>query len=194
MRSISWGYVSYKDRINARIAHPLYLMECAILVGVLLVAWAESNYLSPVIRKRISILLTVVFVVSGIINAMFTPAAVKDVKHKAELREIKNREADLLYAYTSENPRTYYLLDVYSTVDYTEQIFTDDIHKKGNTQLAGGWAALSPLDTYKQSFYEDIDTWQFITSVEREGINSNDIICDQNGKTVFYVYNVKDVR
>ncbi len=194
MRSISWGYVSYKDRINARIAHPLYLMECAILVGVLLVAWAESNYSSPVIRKRISILLTVVFVVAGIINAMFTPAAVKDVKHKAELREIKNREADLLYAYTSENPRTYYLLDVYSTVDYTEQIFTEDVHKKGNTQLAGGWAALSPLDTYKQSFYEDIDSWQFITSTEREGLISKDTICDNNGETVFYVYNVKDVR
>jgi hypothetical protein len=48
--------------------------------------------------------------------------------------------------------------------------------------------------TYKQSFYEDTDSWQFITSTEREGLNSTDTICDQNGETVFYVYNVKDVR
>ena len=194
MRSISWGYVSYKDRINARIAHPLYLMESAILVGVLLVAWAESNYSSQLIQKRISILLTVVFVIAGIINAMFIPAAVRDVKYKAQLREIKNKEADLLYEYTAENPRTYFFLDVYSTVDYTEQIFFTEEHKKGNTQLAGGWAALSPLDTYKQSFYEDEDKWQFITSLKREELAPTDTIVDASGTEVFYVYNVKDVR
>lgn len=194
MRSISWGYVSYKDRINARIAHPLYLMESAILVGVLLVAWAESNYSSQLIRKRISILLTVVFVIAGIINAMFIPASVRDVKYKAQLREIKNKEVDLLYEYTAKNPRTYYFLDVYSTVDYTEQIFFTEEHKKGNTQLAGGWAALSPLDSYKQSFYEDEDKWQFITSLKREELAPTDTIVDALGTEVFYVYNVKDVR
>ena len=194
VRIVDWGYISYKDRINARVAHPLYLMECAMLVGVLLVAWAESNYSSQTVRKRISVLLAVVFVISGLINTLFMPSSIHDVRDKSALREQKNLLADALYNYTSENPRTYYLIDVYSTVDFTEQIFGDDEHKKGNTQLAGGWAALSPLDTYKQSYYQDTDEWMFITAFENEDVKPADEIKNENEDTLFYVYYVKDIR
>lgn len=194
MRFICWGFIFYRGRINARIAHPLYLIECSILIGMFLVAWAESNYSSLIIRKRITILLAVVFIISSLINALFMPGAVRDVRDKAMLREQYNKEEDLLYTYTSENPRTYYLLDVYSTVNYTEQIFTSVKYKKGNTQLAGGWAALSPLDTYKQSFYADTDEWEFITKEKREGVKIMDTIKDEEDNPVFYVYMVKDVR
>lgn len=192
-RLLTWGYISYKDRINARVAHPLYLMECSMLVGVLLVAWAESNYSSALIKKRISILLAVVFVTAGIINAMFIPGSINDVKYKSELREQKNKRQEALYMYTASNPRTYYLIDVYSTVDFTEQIFDSIKYKKGNTQLAGGWAALSPLDDYKQKYYSDTDEWRFISADIIENIDPVDEIKDEEGETCFYVYMIKDV-
>jgi hypothetical protein len=79
-------------------------------------------------------------------------------------------------------------------VDFTEQIFGDEEHKKGNTQLAGGWAALSPLDTYKQSYYQDTDEWMFITAFENEDVKPADEIKNENEDTLFYVYYVKDIR
>lgn len=193
MRMVSWGYVSYKGRINARIAHPMYFCEVVILVGILLVAWAESDYRSEVARKRITALLTIAFLLSNVVNAMYIPSSIKDVKDKSAIREEYNQEVKALYSYTSSNPREYYLLDVYSTVNYTERIFDTTQFGKGNTQLAGGWMALSPLDNYKQGYYSN--EYKFITSTQREELEAVDEIKNSDDtETLFYVYNVSDVK
>lgn len=193
MRTICWGYISYRGRINARIAHPLYFMECVVLVGVLLVAWAESDYSSIKVKKYTSALLTVAFLGSNIINAMYIPSNITEIREKEALREEYNAKADALYRYTAENSRDYYLIDVYSTVNFTEEIFTDKKYGKGNTQLAGGWMALSPLDNYKQGYYEE-DNFMFISATLKEDVSYEYEIKDAEGiETLFYVYNAADV-
>lgn len=192
MRTISWGFVFYKDRVNLRIAHPMYFAEMAILIGVLLVAWAESDYRSEKTKKRTCTLLVIAFFASTLINSLYIPSSIRDLKGKCELREEYNKESKALYEYTSNNPREYYLIDVYSSVKYTERIFDNDIKGKGNTQLAGGWMALSPLDDYKQSFYTD--GYKFITANAFEDLNAVDEIVGETGQTLFYVYNVSDVK
>ena len=68
-----------------------------------------------------------------------------------------------MYAYTESKPRNYYYLDVYSSVDFTEKIWTTTKYQKANVQLAGGWISKSPLDTEKRSHYTDETKWYFIT-------------------------------
>jgi len=192
MRNISWGYVYMNGRINARIAHPLYFAECVILVGVVLVAWSESDYSSIKERRHTSTLLITAFAACIVINGLYIVQNVNDIKNKSDLREQYNSEVKALYAYTSSDPREYYLIDVYSTVNYTERIFEKEIYGKGNTQLAGGWMALSPLDDYKQSFYQE--EYKFVTSNEIDAVNAIDEITGDDGKPLFYVYNVSDIK
>lgn len=192
MRTISWGFVFYKDRVNLRIAHPMYFAELVILVGVMLVAWAESDYRSEKTKKRICTLLVVAAIVSTVINCLYIPTSIRDLKNKCELRETYNEEAKALYNYTSSNPREYFILDVYSTVKYTERIFDTTVNRKGNTQLAGGWMALSPLDSYKQAYYKD--EYKFITSNKFESLETVDEIKNEQGESIFYVYMISDVK
>lgn len=193
MRTVCWGYITYRGRINARIAHPLYFMECIILVGLLLVAWAESDYSSVKVRRHIAVLLTTAFICSNIINALYIPSNVKDINNKSRLREDYNVKAEALYDYTATNYRSYFLVDVYSTVNFTEQIFADNSAGKGNTQLAGGWMALSPLDEYKQSHFAD--EYMFITANKLDKLSEVDEIKSKDGnQTYFYVYKISDVK
>lgn len=195
MRSVCWGYISYKGRINARIAHPLYFMEAIMLVAVLLVAWGESYYKSAKTRSRICWLLTTAFVASTTLIGIFIPSNISDIQNKSKLREAYNMKAVALYEYTASNPRDYFLLDVYSTVSFSERFFVEKeyVHSKANTQLAGGWIALSPLDAYKSGFYKD--EARFVTANSIDGIECIDEIKSTDKKdTWFYVYNVSDVK
>lgn len=195
MRFICWGYIYYRGRVNARIAHPLYFMEVMLLVAVLLVALGETEYVSAKNRSRTCWLLTAAFIGFTVITGFYIPGNVKDIKNKSELREELNERADALYAYTVSNPREYYLLDVYSTVNFSERLMMDEghINSKANTQLAGGWIALSPLDEYKSSFYGD--DYKFVTAEVREDIELIDEIKSSDGcDTWFYIYNVSDVK
>lgn len=194
MRFVCWGYIAYKGRINARIAHPLYFMEVILLVGVLLVAWSESEYNSPKSRSRICWLLGTAFVACTIIAGFYVPSSVEDIKNKSELREKYNARAEAMYEYTVSNPREYYLIDVYSTVNFTERFFEEDEHtfSKANTQLAGGWIALSPLDSYKSGFYKD---YNFISANQIEGVDAIEEINDASDSEVwFYVYKLSDIK
>ena len=85
-------------------------------------------------------------------------------------------KAVALYEYTASNPRDYFLLDVYSTVSFSERFFVEEeyVHSKANTQLAGGWIALSPLDAYKSGFYKD--EARFVTANSIDGIECIDEI------------------
>lgn len=193
MRTISWTYVTYRGRINARITHPMYMTEILILVGVLLFAWIEGDYQSVSIKKAVGRILVTGWLIVTLIAAAFVPSTiVNDIKAKSEQREKNNVIRDAIYTYTCANPRTYYLLDVYSTVGFTQKIFGDTCYGKGNTQLAGGWAAKSPLDEYKSGFYQDKEEWRFISLDEDYcGWVPEETITASDGVTSVYVYKLE---
>lgn len=171
MRTISWGYVFYNGRVNARIAHPMYFIEILILIAMLLMAWIESNYSTTRVMKITTWMLVLGFIVAALVSAAFLPSSVKyDLQKKTEIRDEYNVMGRELYKYTSSNARNYYFIDVYSTVNFTQKVFEKEVYSKANTQLAGGWAALSPIDVEKQSYYPDRANWYFISeddSVDR---------------------------
>lgn len=154
MRTIAWGYIVYRGRVNARIAHPLYLTESMILIAMLLMAWIESDYMSVKVKKITTWMLLLGLGLATAVSTVFIPSTVRhDLVEKAKQREKNNIVAEQIYSYTASNPRNYYLIDVYSTVGFTQEVFPDSVYTKANTQLAGGWAAFSPIDDYKRSHY-----------------------------------------
>ena len=64
-------------------------------------------------------------------------------------REEINKEWLLLQEYCKENEQNYYLIDVYSTVSYTEKMFENVDNSYRNYDLCGGWTANSPLYAQK---------------------------------------------
>lgn len=190
MRTISWGYVLYNGRVNARIAHPMYFIEILILIAMLLMAWIESNYSTTRVMKVTTWMLVLGFILAATVSAVFIPSAVKnDIRKKSQVRDEYNIMGRELYKYTSQNTRNYYFIDVYSTVNFTQKVFEREVYKKANTQLAGGWAALSPIDVYKQSFYPDKTCWYFISNeAQNDRYEFEETIESPDGSQRLYVY------
>ena len=182
MRFISWGYIVYRGRVNSRIAHPLYMMEILILVGMLFMAWCESEYDSVSEKKFTARIMSWGVAICMLIATAYIPSSVgSDVAVKTQERLRRNAGQTALYTYTSSHPRNYFFIDVYSSVGYTEQLFEDMYFRKANTQLAGGWAAKSPLDVEKQEHYQDKQEWLFISS-ESPVVDGDDVVSMENTK------------
>lgn len=192
MRTIAWGYVIYKGRVNARIAHPMYFIEVLILIAMLLMAWIESSYSTKRVKLVTTWMMVLGFGAATLVSALFIPTTIKnDLKAKTEIREEANVLGRELYRYTSSNPRNYYFIDVYSSVGFTQKVFEKDVYSKANTQLAGGWAALSPIDANKQSYYTDKSNWYFISKDDlQDGFVLTDTIVTADGKQTLYVYSM----
>lgn len=174
MRSISWIYVIYKDRVNARIAHPMYIFEIILIMSVLMLG--SSDYI------RMLALASLI-----IIAGMYIPAVFSNIGDKITIREENNQVARAVYEYTSSHPESYYYLDVYTMTGCSEKIFVKRTYGKGNTQLTGGWIALSPLDRYKQNFYKDT-TKKLITRDTLDGKSAMTKIDVEGSNTALKVY------
>lgn len=193
MRLICWGYIVYRGRVNARIAHPLYLIEMIVLAGMLLMAWCESDYNSTRERKVTAAILALGLSVGSLVAVTFIPSSVnEDVIAKTNKRNENNVMQTEMYTYTVQHPRNYFLIDVYSSVGFTEELFEDTKLGKANTQLAGGWAAKSPLDAQKQSHYTDKSEWRFISQDDlSDKWTVVDEISADNGTMTLYVYSME---
>ena len=134
IRTVCWMYIILRNRTPDRITHGLFLMELMMLFGLLSVEWRKKN----VSRLTVS-------AIACIILALSLPGMWNRVFEEKNSRETVNEEWLLLQDYCKENAGNYYVLDVYSTVDYTEKIFADVDNSYRNYDLCGGWTAKSPL-------------------------------------------------
>lgn len=174
MKSVSWIYVIYKDRVNARIAHPMYICEILLIIGMLLLS--SSDYI------RMLTLASIIICVS-----LYIPAVLGNIGDKQTIREQNNAVAQAVYKYTSSNSQNYFYLDVYTMTGCSEKIFIKREYGKGNTQLAGGWMAQSPLDSYKQSHYKAEDR-RMISKNDMEDRRVVDYIVINGTTNVLKVY------
>ena len=78
-----------------------------------------------------------------------------------------------------ENHENLYLLDVYSTVAYSEKMYGDTDNSLMNYTIAGGWVCKSPLEAEKLAHYG-------VDNVESDLINRENVY--------FVAYTSKDMQ
>ncbi len=197
MRTVSWMYLIMRGRTPERITVSLYLCETLILFAMLLsqmqalyAEYRKKLYLNkkekyadrdgqrfadvPGEKKRAPYLpmyrrcwrLTVLLILTALV---LKPAlqSVNEVGEEQERRENVNAEWEELRAYFAAHGENFYLLDVYSTVAYSERMFPAD-NSYRNYEICGGWAAKSPIYAAKLSRYG-------IGDIESDLLNMNNL-------------------
>ncbi|MCR4754421.1 MAG: hypothetical protein K5868_02705 [Lachnospiraceae bacterium] len=154
LRTIPWLFVYLKGRVLSRITHPLYITEIVILLCILLravLSYKASTDADMQTKRVVNTMGAISVIVITMLCLSVIPLRTDALMAAGQAREEINKEAVTLYDHTSTNPDTYYYIDTYSTVDFTEKMFGVKRITKKNTQLLGGWMGNSPLDTYKRS-------------------------------------------
>ena len=140
-------------------------------------------------RNRAFFVLVAGMMVSILISGYLVIGQIRTLNNKVAIRNRNNELCRAMYDYTSSNARKYYIVDVYSSVDFTEKIWSRNRYQKVNVQLAGGWMAKSPLDMEKQSYYLDKEQWYFIS---KDDLNEKktliDTITTEDESQTLYVY------
>ena len=194
MRTVSWMYLIMRGRTPERITVSLYLCEVLILFAMLLCQMrafyadyrkkysqyrsrdnGQSQTETGVRKKRRAPYLplyrkywldTVLLVLTALV---LVPAlrGIGEVEQEQRRRENANAEWDGLRAYFAEHEENFYLLDVYSTVAYSERMFPAD-NRYRNYEICGGWPAKSPIYAEKLSRYG-------IGNIESDLLNMNNL-------------------
>ncbi len=192
MRSVSWMYLIMRGREVARVSVSLYIGEIVILVAMLIMQTHQffEEYRQKAVQLREQGEKRAPFIpqyrkywphtMAMLLMALtFVPIAREfgEVEAAQEQRETTNREWDLLRGYFMDNPDNYYLLDVYSTVAYSEKMFEDVDNSYRNYDICGGWAAGSPVYMEKlskrgigniQSDLMNMNNVYFVTRIDRD--------------------------
>ena len=142
-RSVPWIYFYYSGRPVERLSHPMFFIEAAILLTML----CQTNI--GRLDKGLVYLTLILILVLCVVNLK---TELDDTARQMREREEVNASYEKLCEHTMTT-EGYYLIDVYSTVDYTEKVFAPQADKS-NQMLAGGWMAGSPLDAKKEKDYE----------------------------------------
>ena len=142
-RSVPWIYFYYSGRPVERLSHPMFFIEAAILLTML----CQTNI--GRLDKGLVYLTLILILVLCVVNLKTEWG---DTAQQMREREEVNASYEKLCEHTVTT-EGYYLIDVYSTVDFTEKVFAPQADKS-NQMLAGGWMAGSPLDAKKEKDYK----------------------------------------
>lgn len=173
LRTIPWLYVYLQGRVLSRITHPLYITEMVILLCMLLravLSYKADADADMQTERVVNTIGAICVIVIALLSLRVIPPRTACIVRAGDAREEINKEAVALYGYTSSDKDTYYYIDTYSTVDFTERIFGTKKISKVNTQLLGGWMGNSPLDTYKRSL---CDSEEIITEDKYLALTEN---------------------
>ena len=142
-RSVPWIYFYYSGRPVERLSHPMFFIEAAILLTMMCQTKISR------LDKGLVYLTLILILVLCVVNLKTEWG---DTARQMREREEVNASYEKLCEHTTTT-EGYYLIDVYSTVDFTEKVFVPQADKS-NQMLAGGWMAGSPLDAKKEKDYE----------------------------------------
>ena len=142
-RSVPWIYFYYSGRPVERLSHPMFFIEAAILLTMLCLTNIGR------LDKGLVYLTLILILVLCVVNLKTEWG---EMAQQMREREEVNASYEKLCGHTTTT-EGYYLIDVYSTVDFTEKVFAPQADKS-NQMLAGGWMAGSPLDAKKERDYE----------------------------------------
>ena len=145
VRSALLLYLQYNNRPVARLTHSLYLAEAVLLAALLLRqgdAFFKNRQGTPKsLRHSAAVIVTLVLFLAAL-------SQYRSVGAEYAKRESVNADWASLMDYTAEHKDSLFLVDVYSSVDFSEKMFTGK-RKEGSWDLAGGWVYGSPLQKEK---------------------------------------------
>ena len=152
VRSALWMFILLRGRDPGRITHSLYLVEFALLAAMFVKMLCRLRSFSENNRTSLNAAygLVMLFV---LIMAVSLTDSVSDVRADQELRAQINRDWYAIDAYCREHPDSFYYEDVYSTVDFSWEMFRDSDNSIANYDIMGGWICKSPLYEQKKEYY-----------------------------------------
>lgn len=151
LRSALWLYLILRGRMPDRVTRPLYIMEFAILVAMVLAeirAFRSTNKI-PYQRFWPTTVLTVMTMLCLGGGLKMVEQVNADQEKYSKLYEDWNG----LLSYCEENRIHFYVLDTYATTVYMEPVFIERSPKIANSILAGGWMCKSPQEEEKFAAY-----------------------------------------
>lgn len=165
IRSGLWIFTQYRKRTPLRITHSLYFLELVVLFALLLMLFYKSDGKSKVldgVKKGFAVICLGV-------SLCFLGSSMQSVQTESVRREDVNQEMTALKKYCKEQENIFYLMDVYSTVAYSEKMFSNVDNSYSNYDIMGGWVNRSPL------MYKKYNVFHF-TAME-QAIPENNNIC-----------------
>ena len=173
-RSTLWLYIIVRGRDPIRITHPLYLMEIAVLAGMILVRAHQHkrNIFIPI-------------VIAAVTSAIFVPNQIVVIRDEMQQRDKMRQHYDALYQYFDDNSDSFYFVDVYTSVSalegeertFSEKMFVNVDNSPSNHDIMGGWASKSPLyyDKLKANGFESMEKALLEDNVYVVSKKSNDV-------------------
>lgn len=156
LRSALWLFLLFRGRAPERITHPLYLMELLLLV---LLWWCDmpetlsrqDSLDGRAAVRRYRFAQYTMGILMGLLLICCGAVMIRKTVDEAGRREQINTEWQEVKQYCRQHPHVFYYFDVYSTVAYSEKLFSDTDPSYRNFDLLGGWIAKSPLAEAKRS-------------------------------------------
>lgn len=156
MRSALWIFLLYNGRVPERITHPFYLTEWMVLLGLLLMRDDITTW-KPIRKHMVIGLFSVICICGLFLNG-------GKVTKEYTRREEMNAKWDTLRNAMRADTEHFYLLDVYSTVPFSEKMFTGETPVYRNYDCMGGWLVKSPLAKEKRMVYGFADAAEGLLS------------------------------
>lgn len=149
-RSTLWLYIIVRGRDPIRITHPLYIMEIAVLTGLII---SEDG-----VKKHFVKLL---LLAAAVVSMIFIPNQISVISDEMAERDKMRDHYDALYEYFDQHRDSFYFVDVYTGVSatdgqertFSEKMFENVDNSLANHDLMGGWACKSPL------YYKKLDAF-----------------------------------
>lgn len=135
-RSVLFLYLYYNQRPVVRLTHSIFLEEAVILL------WMIAGELRE--KRKTG---AAVFCLLAALFGFASFCQIRDVRREEAGRTEVNAPWEEFLSYCREHPENVYLTDVYSTVNYSDPVFSPG--EPVNYDLMGGWASKSPLERKK---------------------------------------------
>ena len=141
-RSTLWLYIIVRGRDPIRITHPMYIMEIAVLAGMIIMECRNKKWL-----------FTATMLAAAIASAAFIPNQAGTITDEMAERAKMRAHYDALYEYFDNHDDNFYFVDVYTSVSamdgqektFSEKMFESIDNSFANHDIMGGWACKSPL-------------------------------------------------
>lgn len=164
LRSALYLYVIYRERYPDRITFSLFICEAFVLLFLILALRGKQRKE----RRFTALLYSIICLIS---LTFLVPVSDGTIREELNDRRFRNAGDTAIKAYCSSHPDIFFFEDVYSTVDFSEELPGGTMGQNPmNCAIMGGWACRSPLWDRKLQAYGITDPYEALLSGKAEFI------------------------